>query len=103
VIRQFHVIEAAMWTGAAHFSHSVLKKIRGVSKPGFKMRFTQQRSLVAIRLKVMRNGGLILWESDAVHPDTVGGDVLAGDDCGSRRHANHILIVSAGIVDPSCS
>lgn len=94
------MIKAAVRARTARVCHSVFKKICRVSEPGFKMRLTQKCGLVTILLKVMRNRGLMFWERYTVHPDTVGGNVLACDDCRARWHTNDILIVSARVVYP---
>ena len=50
-------------------------------------------------LQPVSDGRRILRQAHPVHPDPVTGHMLAGHDGGSSRHANHVLIMCAPVVN----
>ena len=99
MIGQFHMIESPMRAGAAERCHPIFEKIFRRTKPGFKVCFTQQARLVAVCLQMMRDSGLVFRQTDPVHPNAMGCDMLPGHDGCASRHAHHVLVVRALVVN----
>ena len=55
------------------------------------MRLAEQTGAPARLMEEASDGGCIGRQGDAVHPDSVGADVLAGEHGGPGRHTDHVL------------
>ena len=99
VVGEFHVIETAMRAGVAGCCHTVLEKLVRAAQPGFKVRLAEQGCPVAMLLEVVCDSVAILRHADAVHPDSVGANMLTGYDRCPGRHADNIVVVCTTIVD----
>ncbi len=58
-----------------------------------------ESSLVAGGSKSCGDAWSIIWQGNAIHPHTVGRDMLASDHGAAGRHAHHILGVSSCVID----
>ena len=97
---ELHVVETAMRTELADAGHAVLIEFKLRIEKGLEMRLADERGLVAgLVVQIGGDAGRVVGQRHAVHPDTVGRNILAGDHGCASRHADDVLIVRPGIVD----
>ena len=99
--RQLHVIEPAMGTETVLHSHAVFLETQLKIEERLEMRFADQCGAIVFPLfQQPRHGRRIHRQRHAVHPHAMRRNILAGDHCRTRRHADDILRMTARVVDP---
>ncbi len=101
VHRLDRVVEAAPCAGIARPLARILAPFSARIESGLEMRLADQRGLVArFVFQILRHARRAFRQRHAVGEDAVGAHILPGEHGRARRHADGVLIVGAGIVDP---
>ena len=96
VTTQFHPLKAPVWSGRAIAGGGVFKISLGGMR--LEMRLADQRRPVAIIGQQLRDVRCVLRQRNAVRRDPMAADRLAGQNSGTRWHADRALIAGLGVI-----
>src|SRR5712692_10075482 len=97
---EFHMLEPAVRAGLAEHGHAVLIELALEIQERLEVGLADEGSAIAgLLVQVTSHARRVHRQRHAVHPHAVGADILPGQHRRPRRHAHHVLVVSAGVAN----